>query len=601
MSLQNSIPAIFFAALVGIFLIWSPELIDAHHVSRFAAWSLVLGAGIVLVLRRLPSIDVTWLDVLLFGFWGWSSLSLLWAKNFGEAIFTNQKYFLLACTVLLFRLSFVHWKQYARWLAIMVALSLIVTLSITSIQLTNIYTASGLSGQSVYGVFGHSGHKNLVASFIFICLCLSSALLQRTWSKDKWWYMPLGIWAFVILVLLRSRGVFVAMGIGSLLYAVHYVRHQKRLSQDARRAVIGGFALFAIGILVFLTQTDLGRSYQKYFNPLTYSDSASGTERLFVWYKTWQLIEDKPVLGYGTGNWKLFFPSKNIHGGYRLQEQDLIFTRTHNDFLEVWAELGLPGFLLYLAIFGLALWWLYQRYRRAKVANQGRILLLFIGILGYCVIAFFDFPKERIEHQVYLALLLALAARRAPAIYQTSRSMLVSGFLLLALLVNGPISYYRCIGDVGSKKILANRDKVDQAGAIQKYAEQAYSSWYEFDPMVIPLPWYSGVSNFVKGDFAGAVPLFEAAYTINPYNFNVINNYASALVKVQAYQRAIELYEIALAINPRFEEGMLNKAFAHYQLQEYEEALQLVNQTTRDSERKTVFLERIQAAIDQQK
>ena len=44
----------------------------------------------------------------------------------------------------------------------------------------------------------------------------------------------------------------------------------------------------------------------------------------------------------GSGNWKLQFPSKNISGGFRLQEKDLVFTRVHNDFLEVWAEIQLP-------------------------------------------------------------------------------------------------------------------------------------------------------------------------------------------------------------------------------------------------------------------
>ncbi|MBL0113432.1 MAG: O-antigen ligase family protein [Saprospiraceae bacterium] len=52
---------------------------------------------------------------------------------------------------------------------------------------------------------------------------------------------------------------------------------------------------------------------------------------------------DKWITGYGAGGWKLVFPSKSIEGSYRLQSQNIMFTRAHNDFLEIWAELGITG------------------------------------------------------------------------------------------------------------------------------------------------------------------------------------------------------------------------------------------------------------------
>jgi len=37
-----------------------------------------------------------------------------------------------------------------------------------------------------------------------------------------------------------------------------------------------------------------------------------------------------------------------------------------------------------------------------------KILVLFMGLLGYIVMANFSFPKERIEHQIWLALILSM-------------------------------------------------------------------------------------------------------------------------------------------------------------------------------------------------
>jgi O-antigen ligase len=80
----------------------------------------------------------------------------------------------------------------------------------------------------------------------------------------------------------------------------------------------------------------------------------SGTGRTDIWTVAWRMVEDNPVRGVGAGN----FQTASIH--YLLQpgailRDEFIVDRpqvTHNSYLHVLSELGVPG----LVLFGVILW-----------------------------------------------------------------------------------------------------------------------------------------------------------------------------------------------------------------------------------------------------
>ncbi len=552
----------------------------------------------------LKRVSLTVMDGILFGIYLLHLLSLLWADNFGEAIFATQKYLLLAVLFLAFRLVLQEDKSVRNQLfPILLACTGLVS-AIVVYQVLQQMGSDGLAGKGVYQIVGHAGHKNLTASYLF--LLITFLLYWFNDYRQKPWYWLALSFAFVLMLVLRSRAVFLAVALGGLLFGFYLM-----FANETRKAIlykrvlpIGVIALIG---LVSLTQfTDLGKEYAGFFNPMNYMDSASGTERLFVWSKTVDLIKERPMSGYGAGNWKLFFPSKSIEGGYRLMEKDLIFTRVHNDFLEVAAEVGIIGGVLYLSIFVLALWACIVNYRKTKPRYRYRWVLLSTAVIGFAIISFFDFPKERIEHLTLLALLLAFIfydrksnAAKAAKGENTMIRYGVVGLCTLFLIINIPVGYYRFVGDQASKVILSHR-KTNELDIITGQVQKADSDWYNVDPMVIPLSWYEGVAHYVLGDYVAAEAPFAQAYEINPFNFNVLNNYASTVVQLEKYELAVDLYRQALRINPRFEEGMFNLSFALYQLGQYDEALEWVQKTSGNPEKKRLFLQRIEAALNTQ-
>ena len=112
------------------------------------------------------------------------------------------------------------------------------------------------------------------------------------------------------------------------------------------------------------------------------------------------------MLGVGTGNWKIQVLKYEAPAA----ENFIISYKNHNDFIEVAAETGLPGGLVYLSIFILILLSFIRKALDRK-ANGETVKYLFLpafGILAYSVDAAFNFPNDRPEIQALFAIYVAM-------------------------------------------------------------------------------------------------------------------------------------------------------------------------------------------------
>jgi tetratricopeptide (TPR) repeat protein len=81
----------------------------------------------------------------------------------------------------------------------------------------------------------------------------------------------------------------------------------------------------------------------------------------------------------------------------------------HNDFLEIGADIGIPGALGYLSLFLICGWFLVKIIRTARTPGEGLLFAApFAAMVAYAVDATFNFPLERANMQMLFALALAL-------------------------------------------------------------------------------------------------------------------------------------------------------------------------------------------------
>ena len=76
------------------------------------------------------------------------------------------------------------------------------------------------------------------------------------------------------------------------------------------------------------------------------------------------------------------------------------------------------------------------------------------------------------------------------------------------------------------------------------------NSLFSSDSSNFAINYANGLYYYFESDFDKAEAPFEEAYQLNPYNFNVLNNYGSMKVQQQKFAEAVPIYLKALDINP---------------------------------------------------
>jgi O-antigen ligase len=210
------------------------------------------------------------------------------------------------------------------------------------------------------------------------------------------------------LFLTLSRGGLVALGASLLAAIVIAGRWRGRVIVLTLLALIGCVTYFAA------------------FAPLEARQRVTtvqgGTGRTDVWTVGWRMVQNDPWRGVGAGN----FANSSIHFLLQpgsIKRTDFIVDTpkvAHNMYLEVLAELGIPGLALFLAILGFSLLCIVRAARSFKRSGDVTLEILsraiFVALVGILASDFFGSREYSKQLWLLLALgpaLLAMARWRA--------------------------------------------------------------------------------------------------------------------------------------------------------------------------------------------
>lgn len=201
------------------------------------------------------------------------------------------------------------------------------------------YTATYIAGDPTWRVFGTLPNPNVLASFLLTALPIALGLCV-TESK------PLQIVAggavlvqLAGLLLTGSRGGWLAAGAALVLWLVLSARQIERAGWH-RLAVLAVLCTVVVPIASFPLRSRVEHAGAP-------AQVGSNRFRLLTWSGTAEAIRERPLVGAGAGTFEVLYPPHAKAG----------FTRTaHNSYLQLAAELGLPGLMLWLWAVGAALW-----------------------------------------------------------------------------------------------------------------------------------------------------------------------------------------------------------------------------------------------------
>jgi len=213
---------------------------------------------------------------------------------------------------------------------------------------------------------------------------------------------------------------------------------------------------------------------------------------------------------------------------------------------------------------------------------------LIFGLTGYILISLVSFPKERIEHQIFLSLMFAAAVVKYNSLIasekQAFKLSLVSIPVILLLMFGTFISQSRMVSGKHIRKALDFRTEQKWQNVISEI-QKAKSQFTTVDAFSTPLCWYGGEAYFRLNNVDSAYFCFDKAYLVNPNHLHVLNNLGTTLELKKEHNKAKARFAKAIKLSPHFEDALLNLSAVYYNEKETDSAyltIARISDTTND-------------------
>lgn len=561
---QNFNLCVFFLACIVVPFITSPSLLDQSLLPKFLSLCILLSVlAIAIAFNKKSNFIFSFVDVFFSAYTLWQILSIIWAYNFAEAVFSASTATLFFISYLFVKWLFINNTNTARFMLPVFAL---LAFALASYGWFEFFTSEDDgTTKMVYAVKGFAAHKNLFVLQLFLYLPFLVIGYIKSTSRFKYFYVLSALLVLLLLISLLARafmlGLLATLFTGVFLWFIS--RSNKKLLFNWKPMVIVLPALLLIIISIFSLRG--GLQMLNRYNVFNFKESRNVQERLVLWSNTVELIKEKPVLGLGAGNWNIFFPSTGIHKIKRMSLLNKTVSRPHNDYLWIAAETGIIGLSLYLSIL-IALYFTTIKtilYLKDNSSAKKTLIILLSFFTGYIVIAFFDFPKERIELNFMVATILAFIVYYVQK--NTNGKVLLnlqtvasrSIFLLMFVLLCG-LMYIGSVRYISEQKAAQIRKHLhtQQFDKILEKSSNIKNALFNVDPANVPVKYYECFAHFSKKEYKKSISYGEEALLDSPYHIVTLKKLAAAYGELSQYEKAIPHFETVMQINPNDE---LNK------------------------------------------
>jgi len=438
--------------------------------------------------------------------------------------------------------------------------------------------------QVIYAVKGTLFHKNELATHLMLLLPLVLSGVYTAGRKWRLLFVVVSVLVAVMLVILRTRAVWLGMlgGLGVVSVLLIFAHRQIGLPSIFRNVLMGIWVVvLGTGIYVFslgshVHEHSLAGRLRSIPNP----QSRDNIHRMKIYGSTLAMFNEHPVLGVGPGNWQIRIPQ--YYTGKFQHFEELSWTRPHNDFLWILSERGIAGFTVWLGVFGLAFFFLLRvLFRSGEAMHRILALLLIGGLSAYLGVAFFNFPHERIEHQNLVVIFLAagmlmhgeMGRPQGKRLHILSVLLPVIAIALLAMLYGRKA----LVHEKTIRKAIEARNQGDYQSEA-RLAMNAGNAFTSLDPMGYPPAFYVAEALAKTANHREAIVYFLKALKHTPHNIQIINMLGSSYYETGEYEKARACARRVLDALPANRQALISLSAIHYQMGNYRRALMALQQ-----------------------
>jgi O-antigen ligase len=484
----------------------------------------------------------------------WSGISFFWAKS-SQSVAHHT---LLWVAYLLFYCFFLYLLNAKKnRAALFIAFSVALVIIAFSCVFDTLTMVDFLSNEGVFRVrYAKYAELLLTAAPLFWALSL-----QVKNKKAQFTFLAIGVFLWLGVTFSLSKGAFLAgVCAFTVFFAAALIFPKKAF--DRRKIAV----LFAVWLLVTCASQI---SFAPDSNKPSTTDYIVGTVdksrdttlmRIFTWKISRQMFTDHLLTGVGADNFGLEFKNSRINYAANnpddellVMAEDYMVERAHNEFLQIFAELGIVGAGVFLSLIGGFLFLLAKAFAAGGYRFSPLLWSAVAGLCGFFVSSMFSsFSFRVMQNGIVFFFVLAVATYEMQKVYRKKKKpeaavsfaprpvlafalSLVSLFFVVSLVAN--LSSYYVFRAESTEDFAAAENLYRQALSLNRRNASAYFSY--------------GQQLYFKKQPEKAVLMLEKAIE-NGLDVSITYSYlASAQAATQNNQAAEETIAQALKIYPR--------------------------------------------------
>jgi len=287
--------------------------------------------------------------------------------------------------------------------------------------------------ENILALRGNHGNKNVMAASLLIkfpfvlWLIINNKLLGKLLAA---FVLVMGVTGLLIL---NTRSTYVGLIIIAIIFIATTLYFK---SKENKKTILSQIACLIIPIVIgyFIANLFLDTAVQMQDTQGLYGSitkrigditlASEENSRLRLWENAIDYSIKHPLIGCGYGNWKLAsIPYEIFH-----TTELFVPYHAHNDFFEMFADLGVLGGISFAFLFLLVpiitfSIWKNKSFHHLHLAAT----ILLMAVTCYAVDAFLNFPADRTAMQSILAIAAALIF--IPLSYQQENTKLRTSFM----------------------------------------------------------------------------------------------------------------------------------------------------------------------------
>ncbi|MDD5015029.1 MAG: O-antigen ligase family protein [Atribacterota bacterium] len=386
----------------------------------------------------------------------------------------------------------------------------------------------------VFGLFGNAGY---FSEYLILPLPIAVSLFLVTKNKIIKLLLLFGILAMGSAVVLTfTRTPYLALGISFIVMGFFFfVSKGKNFFKENKKIFIILLIIIILITVLFTISTSLSKKdtiiskIKERASIAQIVNEFSAGRRTAIWRYASLMIKDHPWLGSGIGTFKyntLRYQAKFFdQGDNRALYPYGVADKTHNEYLQLGAELGIIGLIIFIwVIFTYFNYGLKILKREKERYRQGVIIGLMGSVIVFLVDSIFWFPLHHsftnFLFWLCLGLLVVMGLKEDEAVYKSKPN----------------------------KKIISTKNDIYQFKPLLFICIillAAVLSTFMSRPFIARIYWYDGFKEIKKENWNEAIKKYEEALSWDPYLGEVYYDIGKILQNKELYGVAGEYLEKA--------------------------------------------------------